>query len=391
MAYTVDFSLFENLRHNPSYAGLQKSMGTGAKELRDYCIPVNPYFPTPEIFDRLRKDLESILRYYPEYNEKVAATLTETLGGDPDTVVLGNGSTELITWINRLFVTESVAIPIPTFSRWTDEPEAMHRRVHAFLRPEVQDFNLDPDEFAAFVHRKGAQVAVLCNPNNPTGAFMPVDQVVRLLDRLSDIDLVVIDESFADFVDEKSIPSVASEAVQRHNVVVLKSLGKNFGLHGLRMGYAVANPRVVKEFRKALPFWNLNAMAVKLIGLLPGYRKEYEAGRRQVVRDRVALERDLRAIPELKVFPSSANFVYFRVPDSVHGIRLRNHLLSEYGYLVRECGNKAGSSQQYFRVAARPAEERGLLVRALRESLSDVRVRDERPGTPLYIYGSSRH
>jgi histidinol-phosphate/aromatic aminotransferase/cobyric acid decarboxylase-like protein len=368
--FPVDLSLFEGTAHSPSFLNLSRSMGRPDLTLRDYCIPVNPYFPTPGMFDDLRRGLEESLKYYPSSNEDLTRLLCRAIGLDPASVVLANGSTELITWIDRLFVKDSLATPVPTFGRWTDQPAESGKRVATFeTRPE-DDFALDVDRFAAFVRRSGARAAAICNPNNPTGALVSGDQVVRLLDLLAGLELIVIDESFIDFADIEAIPSVAREAAERANVVVLKSLGKNFGLHGIRFGYAVAQPGLIATVREALPHWNINGVAEAVIRSLADHMGEYERGRRRVIRDRQALEDALRSVPGLRVFPSRANFVYVRVPDELDGIGLRNRLLTEHGCLVRECGNKLGSDHRYFRIAARPSESIPPLIEALRDGLA---------------------
>ena len=99
---------------------------------------------------------------------------------------------------------------------------------------------------------------MLCNPNNPDGGYLPKEQVVRFLDQTRDLDLVIVDELFIDFVDTEADGSVADEAATRSNVIVLKSLGKNFGLHGIRFGYLVANPALAATVARALPNRNLN-------------------------------------------------------------------------------------------------------------------------------------
>lgn len=359
-------SLFESTLHSPSLFSLQAKLG--GTEVRDYCIPVNPYFPTPAMFDGFRSRLETVLKYYPGYNEDIATTLSRTFGYDPETLVMGNGSTELITFIDLLFV-RSLAIPIPTFSRWTETPFGNGKPVQLFRRREEEGFALDVDGFIDFIRRSDANAAVICNPNNPTGAFCATKEVIRMVEALQHLDVIVIDESFADFVDEFEIPSVAKEAVRYPNVIVLKSLGKSFGLHGVRAGFAIANPALAGKLRKAIPYWNLNAVAEMLVRDLGQYMEVYEQGRRQVVRDRQSLEMGLRSVSGLKVFPSRANFVYFRVPDGVSGPELRNRLLEDHGILVRECGNKSGSSSQFFRVAARPQGENRYLLKALKKEL----------------------
>jgi histidinol-phosphate/aromatic aminotransferase/cobyric acid decarboxylase-like protein len=381
--YPVNLSLFADTKHSPSIFELTASMGGKGGKLRDYCIPVNPYFPTPALFDSLRGRLESILKFYPSSNQDIALRLAKFVGLDPMTIVLGNGSTELISWINRLFVKESLAIPVPTFSRWTEDPTLSGKRVHTFLRLPEKDFRLTPAEFVGAVRRSGARAAVLCNPNNPTGALMSRPEVLAMLDALMDLDVVVVDESFIDFADEEQVPSVDRDVVRYANVVVLKSLGKNLGLHGVRMGYAVAHPALVDKLTRALPFWNTNSFAQALIEELHGARAEYEAGRRQVVRDRIYLDRALRTVPGLHVYPAQANFVYVRMPPGIDGVSLRNHLLVEHGCLLRECGNKLGSDSRHFRIAARPAEEIDHLVDCLTRSFQEIAAQPATRREPL--------
>lgn len=363
--FPVDLSLFDGVRHSPTLPALERTLEHAGGKLQDFCIPVNPYFPTPIIFTSLAMRLETILKYYPSSNEDVARSLAGTLGLDPATVVMGNGSTELITWIDLLLVKNGLATPVPTFGRWTDHPEEVGQRVRAWSLKAEENFRLDVDAFAAFVRRVGAGAAAVCNPNNPTGACLSRGEVLRLLDALADRDLVVIDESFIDFADEDEVPSVADEAARRENVLVLKSLGKNLGLHGIRAGYAVGHPRLAATLRKALPHWNINAMAEALILELHAHLAEYEAARRNTVADRRVLERRLRSVPGLTVFPSRANFVYVRIPEPIDGVVLRNWLLCEHGCLVRECGNKLGSDSRHFRLAVRPPEQGEALVGAL--------------------------
>lgn len=364
--FPVDLSLFEGTCHSPTLPNLQRSLGRDELELQDFCIPVNPYFPTPEIFADFQQHLESILKYYPSSNSSIASCLAETIGLDAATIVMGNGSTELITWIDLLLIGKRIATPIPTFGPWTDHPAGIGKQVCTWrLHPE-EDFRLQVRDFVEFVSDVDADSVVLCNPNNPTGACLDKSSMVRLLDTLSDLKLVVVDESFIDFADEEEIPSVAAEAARRENVVVLKSLGKNCGLHGVRAGYAVTNPRLAERLRIALPQWNVNAIAEALIRAFATHQVEYDIARRRAVRDRQSTEQCLRAVPGFTVFPSQANFVYVRIPESMDGVTLRNWLLCEYGYLVRECGSKQGSDASHFRIAARPAEQIEALVSALR-------------------------
>jgi histidinol-phosphate/aromatic aminotransferase/cobyric acid decarboxylase-like protein len=365
--------------HSPSYFTLNRAGGGPAGEITDSCIPCNPYFPTPAMFDQLGRGLREILTYYPSGADTITAELCQVLGLNPQTVAMGNGSTELITWIDHLLVHESLAVPVPTFGRWTDQPMETGKRVDMLLLPEAHGFRLDPTSFVQFVRTRGSRAAVICNPNNPDGGFLPKQQVIALLDSLQDLDLIVVDESFLEFSDAEQEPSVAAEAVLRTNVIVLRSLGKNFGLHGVRFGYLVSNPSLARKVRAALPKWNLNSFAETVVFMLKEHRQEYAESLQRARRDRQEMTRRLSQLPGLTVYPSQGNFLYVRLPEGVDGTVLRDRLLAEHGVLVRECSNKIGSSSRFLRLVVRPQQDVMRLMSAMEQVLYGQRTQVPEP------------
>jgi histidinol-phosphate/aromatic aminotransferase/cobyric acid decarboxylase-like protein len=201
MKFPVDLSLFNIKQHSPTIHSLQRSLGREDLRLHDYCIPVNPYYPTKEMFTQFRARLEKVLKFYPSSNEDITQVLARTLGLHPDTIVLANGSTELITWIDWLFVKESIAVPVPTFGRWTDQPSETGKQVHPFMRHAEEQYMIDVDRLVDFCHTRNIRALALCNPNNPTGALLEPHDAIRMIDELSDLDVIVVDESFLDFAD----------------------------------------------------------------------------------------------------------------------------------------------------------------------------------------------
>jgi threonine-phosphate decarboxylase len=378
--FPVNLSLYDIAAHSPSYHELQQSMGADGPPLRDYCVPVNPYFPTPELFTWLRERLETALKYYPPQNEPITEALCRVLDLPAEHVVVANGSTELITWLDHLVVRDSLLTDVPTFGRWTDQPRETGKRVLMFERRAATGFALDVDAFVRQARSAGVQAAAISNPNNPTGALLSRPDVLRLVDELSHLDLLVVDESFIDFAHEQDVPSVARDVGTRPHLVVLKSLGKSLGLHGVRLGYAVAAAGLAERLRRALPKWNVNGMADLVIRALPRHRQAFEAARRRVIADRRILEPALRAVPGLTVYPSWANFVYAEVPRRVDGITLRNRLLTEHGCFIRECGNKAASTSRHFRLAVRPQADGAYLVAALGDVIGDLLESTAREG-----------
>ncbi len=366
-------SLFRSTAaHSPSMAALTREGGDGTGPV-DFCIPCNPYFPTPAMFDDMAARLRDIITYYPSSADTITAELCNLLQLPPQCVAMGNGSTELITWIDHLLVRESLAIPVPTFGRWTDQPMETGKRVDMFPLQESSGFALDLAQYAEFIRARGTRVAVICNPNNPDGGFLHKHALVQFMDAMADLDLIVIDESFLEFADAEAEPSVVQEAMLRPNVIVLRSLGKNFGLHGVRFGYLVANPALAGTVRSMLPKWNLNAFAEHVVFMLKNHGAEYAQSLHQVRKDRLDMASQLSALPGLTVYPSQGNFLFVRLPVGAEGTVVRDRLLTEHRILVRECGNKIGSSSRFLRLVVRPQVDVRRLVSGLEQVLYGTR------------------
>lgn len=368
-----DLGLFEKAIHSPSYASLTNNFEQ-ADSLRDYCIPVNAYFPTPAILDALVKKLPYALKYYPSDNTHMADLVCRFADiDDPASVIVGNGSTELISWINTLFVNDNILVPVPSFGRWTDEPKGLGRQVRLVHYREEANFVMTAPEFVAAVHQSGTRNAVLCNPNNPTGSLMNRPEIIWIMEQLRHLDTLIIDESFIDFSLPEP-PTVKDVVAQFPNAWVLKSLGKNLGLHGLRMGYAISHPDNIKRLKKHVPFWNVNGVTELLLNLVGEDKSAYEQSRLKVIDDRMYLAQQLITIDELTVFPSLGNFVYVKLAATCDGDLLRDRLLTHQHCLVRNCGNKIGAGSQYFRLAARPRAEVDYLVTALQAELKQLKA-----------------
>ncbi|KUO22408.1 pyridoxal phosphate-dependent aminotransferase [Streptomyces dysideae] len=366
-------SLFRSTAaHSPSMAALTREGGDGAGPV-DFCIPCNPYFPTPAMFDDMAGRLRDIITYYPSSADTITQELCSLLQLPPQCVAMGNGSTELITWIDHLLVRESLAIPVPTFGRWTDQPMETGKRVDMFPLQESSGFALDLAQYAEFIRARGTRVAVICNPNNPDGGFLHKHAIVQFMDAMADLDLVIVDESFLEFADAEVEPSVVQEAMLRPNVIVLRSLGKNFGLHGIRFGYLVANPALAGMVRSMLPKWNLNSFAEHVVFMLKNHGAEYAQSLQQVRRDRLDMASQLSALPGLTVYPSQGNFLFVRLPVGAEGTVVRDRMLTEHRILVRECGNKIGSSSRFLRLVVRPQVDVRRLVSGLEQVLYGTR------------------
>ncbi|HSE18864.1 MAG TPA: histidinol-phosphate transaminase [Pyrinomonadaceae bacterium] len=357
--------LFNVRSHNPSFFSVKEST-VYQGPLLDFCIPVNLHFPPPQMVQLISEHLPEILRYYPDYAEVHAKHIGEIAGVPPECIVPANGSTEIITRLCHL-TRGPILTPVPTFSRWTDLPKELGIPLHTIEHDVQRNFRLEVAEFVSRVNELAARMLVISNPNNPTGAWFEAVEIEELVLSLPNVELIVIDESFLDFSDLESAVHLIPRA---QNLVVVKSLGKSLGWHGVRLGYAAMNSRAADLLRSELPFWNVNGLAAYILKNVSEFKDEFRQSLALVAQDRAYMLEQLELIPGLRVFPSKANFLYVELPCNVPGRQLRDRLLERYGLMVRECSNKIGSSERYLRLAVQTKAAVDLLVQALSRELS---------------------
>ena len=356
--------LFNVHSHNPSFFSVKES-AVYKGPLVDFCIPVNLHFPPPQMVQRIGERLPEILRYYPDYAEVHAKYIADIAGVPSECIVPANGSTEIITRLCHL-TRGPILTPIPTFSRWTDLPNELGIPLHTIEHDVRRNFRLEVAEIVSRVTELEVRMLVISNPNNPTGAWFEAGEIEALVLSLPQVEMIVIDESFLDFSDLESAVKLIPRA---ENLVVVKSLGKSLGWHGVRLGYAAMNSQAADLLRSQLPFWNVNGLAAYILKTLSEFKDEFRRSLALVAQDRTYMMSQLERIPGLRVFSSKANFLYVELPVNVPGRKLRDRLLEEHGLMVRECSNKIGSSERYLRLAVQRKEAVDLLVHALSHEL----------------------
>ncbi len=227
-------------------------------------------------------------------------------------------------------------------------------------------YQLRLDDYLAWVHQRKLECLLVINPGNPTGQFIPLEEMVEFLHRARDLELVIVDESFIDFSGE-TIPSLLPVADQFTNLLIVRSMSKHCGVPGLRLGYCYsANLYILNRLRRFVPTWNLNTLAQYFLSLLPDAAAAYHEGRIRLIGDVRHLYDELRTIPWLKVYPTGANFLLFKIQNGMTANELQTRLLSEHEMYVRDCTNKLGMDEFHIRVASQGREKDTRLVEALR-------------------------
>jgi len=296
----------------------------------------------------------------------LASLVGKLIDQPPEHIVVGNGAAELIKIVSG-HIARKVIIPVPSFNEYVNAAPA---RCAIEFPLEIPSFELDVDKFAVRIIETHADVAVVVTPNNPTAMAVPKSDLIRLAKKLADHDcLLIIDESFIDFVRDPAQTSMKDQIETYPNIVIFKSMSKAYGICGLRIGYLLTrNSNFIKAVRQGVHIWNINGFAEEFLRILPDYRDVFIKSCNQVKKDRDKLYTDLKNFSGLTVYKPDANFIFCRLPDiGPSAPEITKRLFIEHNIYIKHCqGKTMPDADRYIRIAARTKEENINLVQAMR-------------------------
>jgi len=327
---------------------------THADDWLDFSSNVNPYGPSPRVWDALRD--VPIGRHPDPRATPLRDALAERHDVDARQLIVGNGSIELIYHLAVAYLraNDRVLIVAPTFGEYAASAMMMGaRRVEYRTRPE-NDFAIDVDALVAQARALRPRVLFVCNPNNPTGTYLARDDIEKIL-RACESTLVVLDEAFVRFV---ANAWDARTLLRYDNLLILRSLTKDYALTGLRVGYALASVAIIESLEKVQPPWSVNAFAQA--ATLAALRDEQHLrdSLAALARAKIALVNDLTRLG-LRVVPSTTHFFLVQVEAAAEFARQ----LRARKIVVRD-GTSWGLPN-FVRIATRTPEENARLVEAI--------------------------
>lgn len=264
----------------------------------------NPYPPSPRVFDAIRTALTSdSLRKYPQpLGDKFRHAAGRVLGVSPDSILIGNGSDDILTILTRAFVPEGglIASPTPSYILYRSLAEIQGARFEKV--PFTKDWQLGETW-------PKADLAFLPNPNSPSGTVVPNEQIESLSRR---VNALVLDQAYVDFADA---PALRSEApASRLNLIVTRTLSKSYSLAGIRFGFAIADPAIVRELIKVKDSYNCDVLSLAAAAAAIEDQEYFRETRDKIITTRGRMTIELGKLG-FEVTPSQANFLWCRRAD----------------------------------------------------------------------------
>ncbi|MEO5378155.1 MAG: aminotransferase class I/II-fold pyridoxal phosphate-dependent enzyme [Magnetococcus sp. DMHC-6] len=362
--------------HSPSLAKI-RALFPDLQVHVDACFIGNPY--ATEIFEAHLRDelfasdrLYHVLRLYPSQNRGVAEVLAQRLRVCPKKLFIGNGATEIIQMLLQRFSGPRVLVNLPTFSSYYEFLESHQTAIFNYL-PEEKNFALDIDHLAQLAEEEQADTVILINPNNPDGGFLNPQQMDSCLKRLQNIPLVIVDESFIHFASPKEGNpydlSIIHQLDRYPNVVLVKSMSKDLGIAGARLGYTIMPEAWVNTILEKGYLWNISCLAETIIGLYNQEKvfNEYLQARHRYMSELELFMAGLQRIPGLRTVPSKTNFALVKITDGRTSTDIVGRMLFEFGVYIRDCRDKKGLYGEYLRISSGTKEENHRTLNALEE------------------------
>lgn len=260
---------------------------------------------------------------------------------------------------------ENISIIQPTFNEYERAFKLSNSNIEYF-KTDDDNFMIDLKRLKEHLNQKNIDCLVLCNPNNPTGIFYSSDFIKELLDILKEENIFLfIDESFIDFLEEKS----AIEFINKYHIFILRSLTKFYALPGLRLGYGLAKKEIIDNLKSNIEPWSVNSLALDSVSSVINDDLYFYRTLNWLYVERDFLYKELKKIPYLHVYKTEINFFLCKL-NQIKAYNLKSFLL-EKGIYIRTCEDFIGLDDRYFRIAIKKQEENIFLIESLK-SLDEV-------------------
>lgn len=367
--------MLEKNGHGGDWATAMEMFPCVPDRFLDYSANINPLGPPAALQQLLSQEWNFLARYPDPEVRELRGAISAKHGIMPESVLVGNGAAEVIDLIVRTLQPETVGVIDPTFSEYREASEKHGAKIVSIRAFAEEDFSV-PLEKAIEVLPK-VDALFLDQPNNPTGKRWERGYLLELIRRAEKLGAkIILDEAFIDFFPDEADASMVREAERSATVVVVRSMTKFYAIPGLRLGYAVAGPSLIREMKRLQVPWSVNHLAQKA-GVLALQDLDYERRSRQLISvERSWLSRELARLG-CHTYEGAANFLLVRLGNHRMDADELQRRLGIEGILIRCCTTFIGLNDQYFRVAVRTRTENERFILALEAALKPAAMGSE--------------
>ena len=334
-------------------------------KMLDFCYLVNPYYPPKKMIDEMKSSFVPLLTQYPSGMKRNSLLAAKNFGVEQNYIVIGNGAAELIKSLLSYTGEGKCGFIRPTFEEY---PNRCKKENAVIMYVSAPDFSYSADEVILFFGKNPVKTLFLINPDNPSGNYIKKDDLLKIADWAEKNNIrFVLDESFADFSEEKGNSLIDDKILEAYpKLVVMKSISKSHGVPGIRLGVlASSDESLISFIKKDIAIWNINSFGEFYMQIFGKYKKDYSAALEKYRNEKSRFVSELQSINFLRVIPTQANFVMCEVIKK-KSAKLTQLLLSENEIFIKDLTSKISDGKEYIRLAVRNSVDNDRLIHALK-------------------------
>lgn len=341
---------------------LQRTLGIDVSRIIKIASNENPLGASPAVKEAIKRYADNIARYPESSGFYLKKRLSDELNVPGENIMLGSGSSEIISMAMETFLNpgEEVIYPVPSFLIY--KILAYKTDAKAVEVPLNPDFSYDLDRILGSITEK-TKMIIICNPNNPTGTIITKDRLEDFLRKVPENVIVISDEAYIEYVEDGNFGS-AFPFMESSNVVITRTFSKIYGLAGLRIGYGIAKTDITGFMERIRPPFNTTGPAQECAIAALDDREHVEKSFKNNSEGKAFLYSELGKLG-IGCIPSEANFILCRFRDDASGIVKE---LEKRGIIVRYM-NAPGLGREYIRITIGTKGENSMLVKNLQEIL----------------------
>jgi threonine-phosphate decarboxylase len=346
--------------------------GVSAEILIDFSANINPAGPPPSVMATIRRALErsSALATYPDLD---LLELKQTIAGrasiEPENIAIANGFVPLLEAALRSLKIKKCLLPVPSFSEYRRTLENNGIDISPYCLLYDKGFAYDIDAILKALLDHSCDAILLANPQNPSAALCDAGRMLRLIEMAAQHSInILLDEAFIDYC---PFESLTRQSMEQTNVIVFRSVTKFFAIPGLRVAYAVSNPRHIHAMDCSIAPWPITSFASDAVCAALQDGTYVEESRDANEQRRLWLEQELARL-KIATYTSSANFLLLRFPAALDVSLLWERMIVEEQIVLRSCTNFEGLAAGHLRIAVRSEPENERLIRGLERILSSL-------------------
>lgn len=343
---------------------LARELGLDEKDIVKLASNENPLGPSPKALAAIDAAMPEITLYPDGYGFDLKKALSDKLGVGMDQITLGNGSSDILDFIARLFANDGDNIVVSQHSFAIYGIVAKMVGAECIAVPAV-NFGHDLDAMAAAINNN-TRIVFITNPNNPTGTWLTAAEIRTFMQKVPDDVLVLLDEAYFEYVQEADYADGIELLPEFPNLVVARTFSKAYGLAALRVGYAVSSPQLADLLNRVRPPFNVNSLA---LAAAEAALSDHEYVASSIAVNNSGLQQMVAGFDKLGLdyIPSVGNFIAFKMPVSVDAMQVYQQLLAK-GVIVRPIANY--EMADYLRVSVGTEAQNATFIEALTQVLS---------------------